>query len=349
MRGDQLTDDDGKVQFRTIVPGWYTTRTIHIHLRVLDDENREALVTQLYFDSDFIDHVMEQSPYSDRGKPDTSNSEDMFIGDRPDLFKALKLDIKADGSGAYKATYVVGIDTVVAEKASYEPTATAEESEESSDESTSEPTPKPSGSRKKETKTCFPGSAKVLLRSGEEKLMSELQVGDVILSRPGKTPRYSQVHMFSHREAKGSHSMIRLVTADGQRLVLSPLHYIMVRTDNETKVMKTAEKIAPGDRVYTIAAWKDGSYVVRTDVVQTSSGLYNPHTLDGEIVVNGVWTSCYTASLHPVLSHVALGLFRWVYTVSSIDASGGIFSKTVPVSSRLLLQGSQEQQLIGVD
>src|SRR3954447_211313 len=34
LRGYQITDDNGRVQFTTIYPGWYSGRTIHIHIRV---------------------------------------------------------------------------------------------------------------------------------------------------------------------------------------------------------------------------------------------------------------------------------------------------------------------------
>ena len=32
LRGTQNTDADGMVEFRTIYPGWYTGRTVHIHV-----------------------------------------------------------------------------------------------------------------------------------------------------------------------------------------------------------------------------------------------------------------------------------------------------------------------------
>ena len=34
LRGVQQTDEDGIVEFETIVPGWYSGRTAHIHLKV---------------------------------------------------------------------------------------------------------------------------------------------------------------------------------------------------------------------------------------------------------------------------------------------------------------------------
>ncbi|SHM53782.1 hypothetical protein [Cryptosporangium aurantiacum] len=34
LRGYQVTDASGKVTFTTIVPGWYSPRVAHIHLKV---------------------------------------------------------------------------------------------------------------------------------------------------------------------------------------------------------------------------------------------------------------------------------------------------------------------------
>lgn len=34
LRGVQQTDEDGMVEFDTIVPGWYSGRTAHIHVKV---------------------------------------------------------------------------------------------------------------------------------------------------------------------------------------------------------------------------------------------------------------------------------------------------------------------------
>ncbi len=34
LRGYQVTDDNGAVQFLTVYPGWYSGRTVHIHVRV---------------------------------------------------------------------------------------------------------------------------------------------------------------------------------------------------------------------------------------------------------------------------------------------------------------------------
>jgi protocatechuate 3,4-dioxygenase beta subunit len=48
LRGHQFTDDSGRFRLETIVPGLYTGRTRHIHVKV-QAPNRPVLTTQLYF------------------------------------------------------------------------------------------------------------------------------------------------------------------------------------------------------------------------------------------------------------------------------------------------------------
>lgn len=48
LRGHQFTDDQGRYTLETIVPGLYTGRTRHIHVKV-QAPNQPVLTTQLYF------------------------------------------------------------------------------------------------------------------------------------------------------------------------------------------------------------------------------------------------------------------------------------------------------------
>jgi protocatechuate 3,4-dioxygenase beta subunit len=67
-RGAQMTDENGVVSFRSIFPGWYNGRDVHIHLLALRpgsaSRGREAytggehvFTTQFYFDPAFTDRV----------------------------------------------------------------------------------------------------------------------------------------------------------------------------------------------------------------------------------------------------------------------------------------------------
>ncbi|MGF7121514.1 protocatechuate 3,4-dioxygenase beta subunit [Rhodococcus sp. BE178] len=76
LRGAQTTDADGIVQFTTVFPGWYTGRTVHIHLKVHIDK-KTVLTTQLFFDDTFTDEILSTvSPYADHTGRDTRNASD---------------------------------------------------------------------------------------------------------------------------------------------------------------------------------------------------------------------------------------------------------------------------------
>jgi len=78
LRGAQVTDADGRVEFRTIVPGWYTPRTLHIHVRV-SVGGRALLTTELYFPDDFAELVQGLPPYARRGRSPFVNTNDIEI------------------------------------------------------------------------------------------------------------------------------------------------------------------------------------------------------------------------------------------------------------------------------
>ncbi|MCW2675892.1 MAG: protocatechuate dioxygenase, partial [Modestobacter sp.] len=56
LRGTQVTGPDGLVRFSTVYPGWYPTRTAHLHLKVHLAETT-VLTTQLFFDDAVSDAV----------------------------------------------------------------------------------------------------------------------------------------------------------------------------------------------------------------------------------------------------------------------------------------------------
>jgi protocatechuate 3,4-dioxygenase beta subunit len=78
LRGTQATGPDGVVQFTTIYPGWYPTRTPHLHLEVHVDGST-VLTTQLFFDDAVSDAVFAGlADYRRHGNRDTRNATDAF-------------------------------------------------------------------------------------------------------------------------------------------------------------------------------------------------------------------------------------------------------------------------------
>jgi protocatechuate 3,4-dioxygenase beta subunit len=75
LRGAQVTNGEGVVEFTTIYPGWYPGRTVHIHVKVHLDA-QTALTTQLYFADALSDRVYAAQPYAARGRRDQGNGSD---------------------------------------------------------------------------------------------------------------------------------------------------------------------------------------------------------------------------------------------------------------------------------
>ncbi|MEV0614014.1 intradiol ring-cleavage dioxygenase [Nonomuraea sp. NPDC050404] len=75
LRGAQVTNAEGVVEFTTIWPGWYRGRTIHIHAMVHVSSER-VLTTQIMFDEKVNSVVMAKAPYAQHTGRDTFNDGD---------------------------------------------------------------------------------------------------------------------------------------------------------------------------------------------------------------------------------------------------------------------------------
>ena len=160
-----------------------------------------------------------------------------------------------------------------------------------------------------EVAPCFPSDALVTLADGGgEKTMGKLRVGDKVLVGGGKGAgpnMYSEVFLFSHRFVDATATFVQLKTAS-TTLELTPGHYLYV---NRTKLVP-ARAVRPGDRV-TLASGELAAVAAIASV--RKEGIINPHTLQGDIVVNGVLTSTYTRAFSPTLAHVVLAPLRALY------------------------------------
>jgi protocatechuate 3,4-dioxygenase beta subunit len=92
LRGAQVTNDDGIVQFTTIYPGWYRGRTVHIHVKVHLDR-ATLLTTQLFTNREFDEQVHTAAPYAEDIGRDTYNDTDSIYEE------GLELTLSEDGDG----------------------------------------------------------------------------------------------------------------------------------------------------------------------------------------------------------------------------------------------------------
>jgi protocatechuate 3,4-dioxygenase beta subunit len=90
FRGKQTTDALGIATFDSCFPGWYSSRTVHVHLTIAVG-TQAYVTTQLAFDDALDDEIIASQPvYEDRGARDTKNTTDTVFspGDYQDYLFA---------------------------------------------------------------------------------------------------------------------------------------------------------------------------------------------------------------------------------------------------------------------
>lgn len=75
LRGNQVADSDGKIEFLTIYPGWYAPRAVHVHAKV-HLEQAELFTTQFYFPEDLNRTIHQSEPYIKRHPSPYTNAAD---------------------------------------------------------------------------------------------------------------------------------------------------------------------------------------------------------------------------------------------------------------------------------
>jgi protocatechuate 3,4-dioxygenase beta subunit len=104
MRGIQKTDANGLALFKTVYPGWYPGRTVHIHVKVHIGGN-VVHTGQLYFPDTVTDRVYANAPYSTRAARNTRNAADSIF--RNGGSKSL-LSLRRSGA-VYVASLTMGV------------------------------------------------------------------------------------------------------------------------------------------------------------------------------------------------------------------------------------------------
>jgi protocatechuate 3,4-dioxygenase beta subunit len=105
LRGLQRTNANGLAALKTIYPGWYQGRTVHIHVKVHLGGN-VVHTGQLYFPDTLTDKVYRKAPYSARPGRTTRNANDSVYVNGG---KNSMLSVRADGTGGYMAAITMGV------------------------------------------------------------------------------------------------------------------------------------------------------------------------------------------------------------------------------------------------
>jgi len=107
LRGYQVTDETGLARFKTIYPGWYPGRAVHIHfkIRLAADSGAYDFTSQLFFDDAISDAVHALVPYSAKGPRDRRNADEGIFNQSGDQL-LLALTTIEEG---YAADFEIGL------------------------------------------------------------------------------------------------------------------------------------------------------------------------------------------------------------------------------------------------
>mmetsp|Transcript_11070 Transcript_11070/g.20016 ORF Transcript_11070/g.20016 Transcript_11070/m.20016 type:complete len:386 (-) Transcript_11070:1117-2274(-) len=157
---------------------------------------------------------------------------------------------------------------------------------------------------------CFPSHSTVELiaksdaESNRKIRMDEVEVGMHV--RSDELGSVSEVYFFSHREKNSVSKFVKIEGSLGNEIVMSESHYLFVNNR-----LKAAGEVVIGDRILLESGDQDSVVSVLKSAYY--KGLYNPHTISGTIVVNGVVASCYTQTFPPKIAHALMAPLRLLY------------------------------------
>ena len=158
---------------------------------------------------------------------------------------------------------------------------------------------------------CFPSDATVLLENGVTKRMDELSVGDRVAVGAGL---YSEVFMFTHKTPAVQHKFVSITTESKATIRLTDGHYLPLNGGVYTPagLAKVGDTVLLGDgTISTITALK----------VVFGTGLFNPQTLHGDIIVDGIVASTYTTAVQRSMAHAMLAPLRMLCTKLGFSSS----------------------------
>ena len=175
---------------------------------------------------------------------------------------------------------------------------------------------------------CFPADAIVYTHNRGAIEIQQVQIGDRLLSYSalGKA-FYDDVYMLGHKDPSSMATFVSITASNNQTIRLTPDHNMVVVRNHKTFEI-SSQHVLVGDGVIVGPGGQVASVV--TVSTKRSKGLYNPYTLSGRIVVDGVLASCHSS-----------WLFDSVFAVFGIPVSTGYQILFAPIRLMYRILGPQ--------
>lgn len=175
-------------------------------------------------------------------------------------------------------------------------------------------------------KKCFPGTAMVVERSSGMKSISDVQIGDQVLTLTSEGEFvFRDVYLLAHADANDVVPYVCITTDTNITINLTSDHCLFVES---IKHYTKASKVKVGDLIFII---KDGKcFPDRVAFIKQTylTGAYCPYTINGNIVVDSVAASCFTTTFSPSVSQVLLTPVRILYSILPLHTYQSIFETT---------------------
>ena len=151
----------------------------------------------------------------------------------------------------------------------------------------------------KDTSNCFPASTLVYLEDGSARKMSEIVIGDCILTVEASGEiSLSPVYVIPHAQHTGIFRFKRIVTASNHSVMMSTDHYMLVADPERPgqwpyRRAVEAERLKAGDRVWILS--DNEKKISATWILSVSDvhekGIFAPFILSGTIAADDVIAS----------------------------------------------------------
>ena len=153
---------------------------------------------------------------------------------------------------------------------------------------------------------CFPATARVHTPAGDMP-MEQLEAGHEVLHH--ESGKSSKVFLFTHRTNAHQGVFYRITTSTGHAVTMTGNHYLYANGR-----LTAADAVVLGDTLRTLAGV---SPVVKVEKVR-ATGLYAPHSMHGDLVVDGIVVSGYSRAVSPRVAHAVLAPVRWLVKATGV-------------------------------
>ena len=164
------------------------------------------------------------------------------------------------------------------------------------------------------TSACFAGTELVTLESGETKSLTQVKVGDRVLTMSAKSGKmvFSDIAYLPHGSNTKSTTFVKITTTSGRDLKMTMNHMIPVGTC-DTKQSLTylpASEIVVGDCVETV----NGREPIVSAESTEGKGIYTLIAMEELLVINGIIATPF-GGINPTLANIYYNLHGLFYSL----------------------------------